>query len=208
MYRPTTTFLVAMMLMSGAGDDAVASEIFQWIDDDGVMHFSQWQPEDATVEVTTLQLIARNTPDYDPQDDPYSIRNQAERINSIWAELEKKRDERRERRLEAVERAARMAPVYREPARYYVPAYPFRPVRPWLPYPGHFKPGRKPQHGPGRSRPRHRPGVSPHPARSPRPAANPGPVHTTRWAPPTRSAPPRPGVPVRSWSSAGHQMRH
>lgn len=75
----------------------LAEEIFTWEDSDGVTHYSQWAPEDSQ-DVSTLVVNPSNPPGYDPLDDPYSIRNQAERMNETWLALEEKRAERRQKR--------------------------------------------------------------------------------------------------------------
>jgi hypothetical protein len=112
---------------------ALASEVFHWVDEDGVLHFSQWAPQD-TQGVSTLRTVSGNPPDYDPSDDPYSIRNQALRMKAAWTKTEERRAERRKAREEAQERAARRQPTYYEPPRYpyrYYPPY----VRPPIHYP-------------------------------------------------------------------------
>jgi len=104
---------IMMLAMSGAG----ATEIFQWIDDEGVVHFSDTRPE-SDVAVKALHVNKSTPADYDPQDDPYSILNQAARMNRSWAELEKIRDERAEKRREEAERNRRYVELY-EPDFYY-----------------------------------------------------------------------------------------
>ena len=108
---------------------AVASAgFYSWVDDDGVIHYSQWAPEDVD-DVTTLFLTDRNPPDYDPADDPYSIGKQAERTNETWKALAAKRDERREKRREDEERAAENRRRYdRSPYPYYPPRVIHRPI--------------------------------------------------------------------------------
>ena len=95
MMRVPILTVAVVLLLSVWTTTATASEIYQWMDEDGVVHFSDTRPADGAV-VTTLRVQATNPPDYDPVDDPYSIRNQAERTNSTWTELEKAREERQE----------------------------------------------------------------------------------------------------------------
>lgn len=125
-------------------DTSVASEVFRWVDEDGVVNFSQWAPAKSD-GVTKLKTVVSNTSDYDPGSDPYSIRNQAERMNQTWSRLAEQKEERRKRREEAAERAARLQPptyVYQPyPYDYYRYNRPiirppiYRPVHPI--YPGH-----------------------------------------------------------------------
>lgn len=116
---------------------AMASDIYRWVDDDGVVHFSDTAPADET-NVERLRVNSANPTDYDPADDPYSIRKQAERIGEIWSRLEERREKRREKRREAAERQ----PIYA-----YQPDYPYR----YYP-PGYYVPGR-PGHRPVRPGP-------------------------------------------------------
>jgi hypothetical protein len=104
-----------------------ADEVFHWVDDNGVMHFSQWAPDDVE-NIATLAIQKTNPPDYSPQEDPYSIRNQAQRINETWAALEALREKRREKDRDE----NRQATQYRPPAdvdyRYVTPLVYYRPV--------------------------------------------------------------------------------
>ncbi len=122
MHIPMLTVAV-LVLLSACAASANASEIYQWMDEDGVVHFSDTRPEDGAV-VTRLRFQEMNPPDYDPVEDPYSIRNQATRTNAVWAELEKAREEREEKRREEAERNLRYAPAPYDPYLYYSrPAY-------------------------------------------------------------------------------------
>ncbi len=124
--------VIICFLLVVVSDPAVGGEIYHWVDEDGVMHFSEWVPNINTVEVSRLTVTNSNPPDYDPREDQYSIRNQAERTNVRWSELRARRDERREQRLEAAERASRLAPSAYEPDEYpaswvwYGPVHPRR----------------------------------------------------------------------------------
>jgi len=135
MMRLTILTVAVLLLLSAWTAIADASEIYQWTDEDGVVQFSDTIPEDGAV-VTTLRVQATNPPDYDPHEDPYSIRKQAERTNAIWTELEKAREEREEKRREEAERNLRYASAPYDPYLYYSrPAY-------------FSHPGRHPRHQP------------------------------------------------------------
>ncbi len=122
MHIPMLTVAV-LVLLSACAASANASEIYQWMDEDGVVHFSDTRPEDGAV-VTRLRFQEMNPSDYDPFEDPYSIRNQAERTNATWTELEKAREARQEKRREEAERNLRYAPAPYDPYLYYSrPAY-------------------------------------------------------------------------------------
>ena len=112
-----------------------ASEIYKWVDEDGIVHFSDTMPADDT-KVESLRLNATNPPDYDPSNDPYSIRNQADRIGETWSRLEEEREARREKQREA---------ALRQPAYVYQP-YDSYYDRNRYPY---FRPGLRPPSYPG-----------------------------------------------------------
>jgi hypothetical protein len=136
--------IVATLLIAGiCASPSLAGEVFKWTDDEGVVHFSQWAPKH-TAGVTTLITASSNAADYDPGSDPYSIKNQAVRMNETWSKIEERKAERRKRREEAEERMARL-----QPPTYDYPSYPYnywpiyrppihRPVHPI--FPGHKRP--------------------------------------------------------------------
>lgn len=94
---------VLPMAMFGAWPSA-ASEIFHWVDEDGVLTFSDWAPDDNNVEVSKVMVVDSNPPDYDPRQDEHSILDQAQRINARWEVLKERQDERRAQRIENQER--------------------------------------------------------------------------------------------------------
>jgi hypothetical protein len=120
----------AILLVTGiCANPSLAGEVFTWTDNEGVVHFSQWAPQH-NAAVTTLTTVSRNPADYDPGTDPYSIQNQAARVNETWSKIEERNAELRKRREEEEERLARMQPpVYNYP--YYPYAYYRSPV--WRP---------------------------------------------------------------------------
>lgn len=88
-----------------------ASDIFKWIGDDGVVHYSDSRPAD-DVLVTTVPVREQNSKDYDPATDPYSIINQAKRVNESWRE-----------RIEARQRAEPWSDRARQHTQYASPPY-------------------------------------------------------------------------------------
>lgn len=111
-------------------DVSVGSEIFHWVDEDGVLNFSDWAPADNTVEVSKLVVSNSNPPDYDPNEDRNSVIEQAERVNDRWSNLKEQKEERQKQRQEraAQERVPRYV-EYQYPS-YYRPGYYFQAVRP------------------------------------------------------------------------------
>ena len=138
-------FAVALLGLA-VGNHARAADVFRWVDENGVVHFSQWAPDDVH-NITTVTVSSGNPRDYDPTDDPYSVRNQAARINETWQAIEEKIAERREKKREKKEETARYAVLeYHEPYHYYASSFLhgpiYRPVRP----PGHRPPYIRPPH--------------------------------------------------------------
>ena len=88
-------FIIAVFL----SNPLIADEIFRWTDDDGVVHYSQWMPE--KMKGVSRVTIRRTLPrDYDPDADPYSVRNQAARMRETWNKTVERREEREKRREE------------------------------------------------------------------------------------------------------------
>ncbi len=104
-----------------------ASEIYKWVSEDGVVHYSDTRPENET-SVTTLQLRELNSADYDPATDPYSILNQAKRTNESWTERVVAQQQARPRSEQAWEEGLYASPNY-SPYTYY-PAIAYSPVLP------------------------------------------------------------------------------
>jgi len=80
---------------------AHATDIYYWVDADGIPHFSQTPPADATVPVESREVETSTPDDYDPDEYEYSVMNQAERIHAEWAALAQQRTEEREARRAA-----------------------------------------------------------------------------------------------------------
>jgi len=109
------------------GDAAIGGEIFHWVDEDGVLNFSDWAPENSNVEVAKLTVSNANPPGYDPGEDQNSVLGQAERINARWAALNEKQEERRKQRLEREEQRLQTVvydyPYYNDSYFYYRPVH-------------------------------------------------------------------------------------
>ncbi len=121
--------LLSAALCAAIALPAAAYEIYKWVDEDGVVHYSQWAPEDSDAEVAKLEFERTNPPGYDPAEDDYSIENQAERIGEQWRAIAEEKEAREEaeraaaieQRLAELERRdALHEPVYRP----FVSAFP------------------------------------------------------------------------------------
>jgi hypothetical protein len=126
-----TTFLLAFM----ACQQALASEIYHWIDENGVANFSQLAPADRVKGVSKMALADSAPADHDPEEDLYDVKGQAERMAALWEERDKRREELREQQRKA---APQKVVYIREPPRYTTwpfgyPPYQRPPPKPELP---------------------------------------------------------------------------
>jgi hypothetical protein len=168
---------------------STALEIYKWVDDDGVVHYSESRPEEPlATPVETLHITSANSPAYDPDEYHWSILNQADRIGDRWSAMQ---DEKAAQ--EALDRAAaaearidqlehQLAAARETPD--YLGARPF--YGPFALFPNNRHPNRD------HSRPDHDPHRPPHHDRDhgtpPEPGPRPG------WTPPEAPAtPPGPG---------------
>ncbi len=112
-----------------------ATEIFHWVDADGVHHFSESPPAAASNEVQTLQVDGSQPASYDPDEDRYNIAAQ----EAAMQELRDKREESRKNQQQDQQPSPPNTVVYYPQADvgnaiFYPPGYrpkpPHRPDRP------------------------------------------------------------------------------
>ena len=124
-----TLALLAMI----ASTTAAGQEIFHWIDENGVPNFSQEQPAGKIAGLGRMYLEDTTPPDYDPEQDIYGIEAQAERMSALREDMEKRREESRERQKYVAQQPVQQ---YRDPYRFYSrplwypPLYPKPPHKP------------------------------------------------------------------------------
>ena len=132
----TALAVVATALLPAA---VAALEIYTWVDENGVVHYSEFAPEEpAATPVETLHIASANSPAYDPDDYYWSILNQAERIGEQWSTIREEKGEAEakaraaaaENRIAELERelAVHEAVEYRAARPFYGP-YAFFPKR-------------------------------------------------------------------------------
>jgi hypothetical protein len=106
-----TGFVLAVLLVA----PAVAAEIYKWVDENGVTHFSQ-MPPDLSVTGVSQQVLRDTRPsDYDPEQDIYGVEAQAKRMQQL-------RDEKKERyqaRLEREREARKQQVIQHRSQEYY-----------------------------------------------------------------------------------------
>lgn len=91
-----STVLTISLLPFAPGSAAAGTEVYGWVDADGVVHFSQWAPDEADLVVTRMEIETSNREDYEPDTDPYSVLNQSARIHDRWTRLQAAADEARQ----------------------------------------------------------------------------------------------------------------
>jgi len=123
--------LVVSLLVN---QDAMAAKIYQWTDEEGVVHFSDVSPGDnTTIEIQEINFISYATKDIDQ--DEYSIVNQLERMTEWRRQTEEERLARKQLQLEE-QRLAQESNSYNlidstDTRAYYPSAY-------YYSYPGYF----------------------------------------------------------------------
>ena len=147
--------LIACSLNLLPGASAWAQEVYRWVDEDGVVNFSDTAPPAADEAFATLRLEDTTPKGYDPEQDLYNVAAQAERMQALREDMERQREERRERLRDA---PARSPEQYPEGVRY---GYPYG-------YPAYARPP---------ARPPERPPIGPRPPR-------PEPYETSTLKPP------------------------
>jgi hypothetical protein len=105
-----------------------AIEIYRWVDENGVVHFSQTEPPGNDAGVKKMNLEDSTPSSYDPDQDRYNVEAQAEQMALIRAEMDKKRELAREQKLNTPQ----PPPVtqYQNAPYWQVPYYPGRPIGP------------------------------------------------------------------------------
>lgn len=124
--RRARGFEAGLLLLSLAGMSAAhAMDVYRWVDDAGVVHFSQWKPELGGSSLQTVQVEERTTQGLGG--DVYPVEELAEAIDALRNEMA----ESRERRAQAAQSPAPVVVPYVQPVQ--------QPVWPWW---GGDRPGR------------------------------------------------------------------
>jgi hypothetical protein len=131
------TCLTLIALACGISTPVMATEVYHWVDENGVSHFTQQAPSGELNGVEKMTLEDTTPPDYDPEEDRYGVAQQQERM----AALREERKEKREAEIKRQRDAAARQPVVRNDNPYDYgrrafwnqPYYPRPPVRPERP---------------------------------------------------------------------------
>lgn len=149
-------------VLAALSSPLAADEIYRWVDDAGVVHFSDQPPAARTDGLSTVEIEAPASRAHDPEADIFNIEATAARTQARREQLQ----EQRELRLEQARSRSRSAPQYPEQPTGYSYGYPW----------GYPAGGRPP-----------RPERPPRPQPPPRP--EPAPDDTSTLRPPGQSAP-------------------
>ncbi|MSQ97808.1 MAG: DUF4124 domain-containing protein [Xanthomonadales bacterium] len=156
--RRLLAWLPLFMVLFLAPWPANAVEVYQWTDENGVVHFSQWAPTEPEKNVSTLEVDGSPPPGYDPEADLYNVEANQKYMESLWSDREKRQEESRERQAASAPQIIQQTitpeygawPVYpayglRPPLRPDRPDRPEKPVRPEQPLepPGTWAPKRR-----------------------------------------------------------------
>jgi hypothetical protein len=128
--RTIRLFSFVCLILAIKANPVFAAEIFHWVDEDGILNFSDWAPEDNNVEVSKLVVSESNPPGYDPSEDENSVLGQAERMSDRWEELKDRKEERKKQQLELAQQERLPQYVDYEYPYYYRPGYFSHSVRP------------------------------------------------------------------------------
>ena len=111
--KSTSCVLLLMVLL--ASTPVPATEIYRWVDENGVPNFSSTAPYGDVAGVSKMTLEDTTPPDYDPEEDRFGVAAQAERMASLREEMAEKREARRDRQSNTTQQQ----PVqYSDPYRY------------------------------------------------------------------------------------------
>ena len=123
-----------------------ATEVYRWVDENGVVHFSDTRPAASGKPVETVTVDGSQPADYDPEQDLFNVAQQQEVMQARREQLAQQREERAEARRQSERRQASTPVAVDGPSRswntgFWWPPYNDGPNRP----PGQRPPGKPPQ---------------------------------------------------------------
>lgn len=141
----------------------VAEEIYHWVDEQGVKHYSQSPPPVATKDVKTLDVDGSQPASYNPEEDRYNVAAQEKAMQAMRDEMA---ESRKNKQVAQQNSADTTVIYYPQEETYNDILYPpgYRPPRPPFPHP---RPPRPPGSKP--DRPGNLPADAPPPTRTLRP---------------------------------------
>ena len=79
--------MISLALLLLGSHSLIASEIFHWVDQNGVHHFDQAKPVEVSTPVSTVEIENDLPSDFDPEADIFDVEGQAERMEELRAGL-------------------------------------------------------------------------------------------------------------------------
>lgn len=135
---------------------AFGQEVYKWVDEDGVVHYSTEAPPSDAQNVSRIELEQPSSPS-ESAEDPFNIEATAQRTQALREDMEQRRERQRAERLEREKIAARQQVVHHYSPGHYIspwwgapvyPVQPIEPVPPLRPQPKPSVPIRWPGRGP------------------------------------------------------------
>ena len=128
-----TKFITLALLAVIASTKVAATEIYHWVDENGVAHFSQYRPGDDTPNVSTQKMENTAPPGNNQVEDVFNLEAHEKRMTAWREEREQERKESRERKRQAAQQQPiKHSEPYRDYSRsfWYPPIYNRPPIRP------------------------------------------------------------------------------
>ena len=137
----TKIFMLALLAVI-ASTNLAAAEIYHWVDENGVPHYSQHRPDDDIQNVSTQKLEDTAPARNDQQEDVYNLEAHEKRMTAWREERDQERKDARERKRKIAEQQ----PIkHSEPYRDYSRRFLYPPIYNRPPYRPPYRPPQKPQ---------------------------------------------------------------
>jgi len=127
--KVTTLFLLALV----ASTTLVASDIYHWVDENGVSHYSQYQPGDDTPNVSRQELENKSSRGNGEVEDVYNVAAHEKHMAEWREERDKNRADARARNKQTTQQHSTRNPESysaQSGSYWYPPVYGKQPVRP------------------------------------------------------------------------------
>ena len=95
--------LVALVCM--CGNVAAQTEVYHWVDENGVSHFTQSAPSGEVSGVRKMTVEDTTPTDYDPEEDRYGVAQQQERMAALREDMKERREAELKRQRDAAARS-------------------------------------------------------------------------------------------------------
>lgn len=69
-----------------------ATEVYQWTDADGVVHFSQWAPTSSENDVNRLDVDGNPPSGYNPEEDLYNVEANQQSMDALRSAMDARRE--------------------------------------------------------------------------------------------------------------------